>query len=30
MFATDQGDFPLLEVRAIEFDPSPEADKPVG
>jgi len=30
MFATDQGDFPLLEVRAVEFDPSPEADKPVG
>jgi type VI secretion system protein ImpE len=31
MFATDQGDYPLLEVRAIEFDPSPEsADQPVG
>jgi type VI secretion system protein ImpE len=28
MFSTDQGDYPLLEVRAIEFDPSP--DKPVG
>jgi type VI secretion system protein ImpE len=27
MLATDQGDYPLLEVRAIEFAPSPE---PVG
>ena len=31
MFATDQGDYPLLEVRSIEFDPSPEsAGQPVG
>jgi Protein of avirulence locus involved in temperature-dependent protein secretion len=31
MFATDQGDYPLLEVRSIEFDPSPEpVDKPIG
>jgi type VI secretion system protein ImpE len=31
MFATDQGDHPLLEVRSIEFDPSPEsAGQPVG
>ena len=30
MFATDQGDYPLLEIRSIEFDPAPEvADKPV-
>jgi type VI secretion system protein ImpE len=30
MFATDQGDYPLLEVRSIEFDPPPEsAGKPV-
>jgi type VI secretion system protein ImpE len=30
MFATDQGDHPLLEVRSIEFDPAPApADKPV-
>jgi type VI secretion system protein ImpE len=27
MFASDQGDYPLLEVRSIAFDPSPE---PVG
>ena len=26
MFATDQGDFPLLEVRSIEFDPAPAAE----
>ena len=25
MFATDQGDFPLLEVRSIEFDPAAES-----
>jgi type VI secretion system protein ImpE len=35
MFATDQGDHPILEVRSIEFDPSPDQpgqidDKPVG
>jgi type VI secretion system protein ImpE len=35
MFATDQGDYPILEVRSIEFDPSPEVvetpiDKPLG
>jgi type VI secretion system protein ImpE len=35
IFATDQGDYPLLEVRSIEFDPSPESagesvGKPVG
>ncbi len=31
MFATDQGDYPLLEVRSIEFDPPPEVvGKPLG
>jgi type VI secretion system protein ImpE len=35
MFATDQGDYPILEVRSIDFDPSPESagkpvDEPVG
>ncbi len=32
MFTTDQGDYPILEVRSIELDPSPEqvVDKPVG
>ena len=31
MLATDQGDYPLLEVRSIEFEPSPEPiGNPVG
>jgi type VI secretion system protein ImpE len=31
MLATDQGDYPLLEIRSIAFDPSPvPVGNPVG